>query len=357
MPVEPIRTFQREDIPEVLGLFRAAFLRNGNHGPGQLDTYLGRVFFESPWYDEELPSFVYLDRRGAIIGFAGVQPRPLLLRGRPLRGAVATKLMVSPTGGDPLAARRLLKRVFAGPQDLLFSDLSTDAGRRMWEGLGGTTALLYSLQWQRPVRLARHGLSWLRARGVPGVITGALRPLGWIADALLARSGASRIRGALAGYTLDDLPLDVMAAQFPGVCSDRGLRPVYDERALQWLLRVAQQHDPRRVLRRRLVRDSRGEVVGWFWYFLETGGVSEVVHLVARKGAADAVVQLLWADAWSAGAVMLTGRLEPSLVRELSERSYFRQQGPWALAHAKDPDVLAAILSGSAFLSRLEGEW
>lgn len=356
--MDQIQAFRREDIPEVLALFRTAFVHNGNRGPAHLDTYLDRVFFESPWYDEELPSFVYRDPNGAIIGFAGVQPRPLLLHGRPVRGAVATKLMVSPTGGDPLAASRLLKKVFAGPQDLLFSDLGTDAGRRMWEGLGGTTALLYSLQWQRPVRPARHVLSWLRARGVPGLITGGLRPLCSVADALLARSGAGRDRAALAEYAVDDLPLDVMAAQFPGVCADRALRPDYDERALQWLLRVAQQNDPGRVLRRRMVRDARGAVVGWFVYLHERGGAGEVVQLTARKGAADAVFQLLLADAWSAGAVMLAGRLEPSMVREMSERrSYFRQQGPWALAHAKDPAVLAAILSGSAFLSRLEGEW
>jgi len=355
--VDPIQAFQRQDIPEVLGLFRAAFLHNGRRAPARLDTYFERVFFENPWYDEELPSLVYRDPRGAIIGFAGIQPRPLVLRGRPLRGAVATKFMVSPGGADPLAAVRLLHRVFAGPQDLLLSDLGTDAGRRMWERGGGTTALLYSLQWQRPVRPARHALSWLRARGVPGFITGSLRPLGSVADALLARS-RGRARDGLDGYTTDDLSLDVMAAQFPAVCADRALRPEYDARALHWLLSVAQQNEPDRVLRRRVVRDARGEVVGWFLYLLERGGVSEVVQLAARKGAADPVFHLLLADAWSSGAVMLSGRLEPSMVREMSVRhSYFRQVGPWTLAHAKDPDVLAAVLSGSAFWSRLEGEW
>jgi len=173
----------------------------------------------------------------------------------------------------------------------------------------------------------------------------------------VARSRAHS-RNGVDGYTTDDLPLDVMAAQFPAVCGDRVLRPEYDTRALQWLSSVAQQNEPHRVLRRRLVRDARGEVAGWFWYLLESGGVSEVVHLAARKGAADPVFHLLLADAWNGGSVMLSGRLEPSMVREMSVRhSYFRQLGPWTLAHAKDPDVLSAILSGGAFLSRLEGEW
>jgi len=45
--------------------------------------------------EADLPSFVYLDGGGSIVGFVGVQPRRLLLRGRRLRAAVATKLMVA----------------------------------------------------------------------------------------------------------------------------------------------------------------------------------------------------------------------------------------------------------------------
>ena len=183
--MDRIRAFRRDDIPQVLGLFRTAFLEGGKSVPAGLDTYFERVFFESPWYDEDLPSYVHLDAGGSIIAFVGVQPRPLVLRGRRLRAAVATKLMASPAA-DPLAAVRLLSRAFAGPQDVLLSDLSTDAGRRIWEGLGGATALLFSLQWQRPVRPARHSLAWLHSRGVPGVITHCLRPLGSVADALVA---------------------------------------------------------------------------------------------------------------------------------------------------------------------------
>ena len=193
---------------------------------------------------------------------------------------------------------------------------------------------------------------------MPNLITQGLRPLGSVADALVARVGAGRFRDAFAGYTTEDLPLDVLAARIGEFCSDRALRPEYDERSLQWLLGVAQQNEPHRALRRRLVRDARRDVAGWFLYFLEPGGTSEVVHLLARKGATEGVLHALLADAWNGGTVMLTGRLEPSMVREMSARHcYFRQVGHWSLAHSKQPDVLQAILTGQAFLSRLEGEW
>ncbi|HEY3219865.1 MAG TPA: hypothetical protein VGJ80_03970 [Gemmatimonadales bacterium] len=354
--METIRAFRREDIPQVAALFETAFV-TGKTVPAGLDTYFERVFFESPLYDEALPSFVHLDANGSIVGFVGVQPRRLHWRGRPLRAAVATKLMASPAAG-PLAAVRLMSRVFAGPQDLVLSDLSNDAGRRIWEGLGGVTSLLYSLQWQRPVRPVRHSLAWLRARGVPGVITHSLQPLGSVADALMARVGSGRVRPNGTEYSVEDLPLDVLAARLPDLVGGRALRPEYDERSLQWLLRVAHQNEPHRVLRRRLVCDARHDAAGWFLYLLERGGVGEVIQLVARKGAADVVFQALLADAWSSGVAMLSGRMEPGMVREMSARHcYFRQVDHWTLVHAKHPDIRDAILGGNAFLSRLEGEW
>ena len=352
-----IRPFQREDIPGVLELFRTAFLTNGNHAPGGLDSYFDRAIFQNPWYDEELPSFVHAKGDGSIDGFVGVQPKRLSLRGRRLRVAVATKLMVSRAAG-PLVAARLLGRVFAGPQDLLLSDISNAAGRRIWEGLGGVTVLLYSLQWQRPLRPARHALSWLRARGVPRVITRALHPLGSVADSVLTRWSAAPVGSALAGYSVEGLPLDVMATRLPDLLGNRMLQPEYEERWLRWILELAQRNEPHRVLRRRLVRDGRQDPAGWFLYFLESQGQADVVQLVARKNATAAVFQALLADASNAGAAMVSGRLEPGMVTEMSARHcYFREAGLWTLVHTKQAEILDAILAGNAFLSRLEGEW
>ena len=233
-----IRAFQRADIPQVAELFRRAFARNGDRDIATLHAYFERVFFENPWYDEELPSFVHEDANGAIDGFVGVQPKRLRWRGRRLRVATPTKLMAAPTAA-PLVASRLVRRVFAGPQDLLFSDIGNDAGRRIWEALGGATVPLYSLRWQRPVRPARHALSWLRARGVPGVVTQALRPLSAVADSLLARS---RSGAASDGYSIEDLPLHVLATRVSELLARRALQPEYDEQWLEWLLGIAQPH-------------------------------------------------------------------------------------------------------------------
>jgi hypothetical protein len=353
--VDLIRPFQRDDIPRVSDLFRTAFLRNGNHDADTLHAYFERVFFENPWYDDELPSYVHVDNDGAIDAFVGVQPKRFRWRGRNLRVATPTKLMASATAA-PLTASRLVRRVFAGPQDLLVSDIGNNAGRRIWEALGGTTVLLYSLQWKRPVRPAGHALSWLRARGVPGLITRGLQPLGSLADTLLARW--SPTRSGRDDYSVEDLPLDVLAKGLPDLLPKRALQPQYDEPWLRWFFEIAQQREPRRVLRRRLVRDTKRQAAGWFLYFIEPGGVAEVLQVVARKDTPAMVLDALLEDARKKGATMVSGGVEPGMLDEMSSRHcYLRQAENWTLVHSRDREILDTVLSGDAFLSRLEGEW
>lgn len=354
-----IRPFQPDDIPDVVTLFRWAFQRNGNHAPGELEAYFDWVFFQNPWYDDELPSWVHVSDDGVIDGFVGVQPKRLRFRGRRIRVITATKLMAARTA-TPLVASRLLRRVLAGPQDLLYSDISNDAGRRIFEALGGSTIMLYSLKWQRPLRPARHAIAWLRARGAPGFATQLLGPIGSAADSLLSRRGPIQSPAMPDGYSVEDLSLEVLSERLRDLVGNRPLHPEYDARWLDWVLRVAQQTRPRAVFRRRLVRDAHQHPVGWFLYFMEpdAGGMAEVLQIVAGKHQQVAVFDALLADARDAGGTMLTGRLEPSMVQEMAARHcVFRRADHWTLAQTNDAEILATIASGQAFLSRLEGEW
>jgi len=354
--VDLIRPFQRDDIPDVVKLFRWAFQRNGTHTDGELLSYFDRVFFENPWADDDLPSWVHVDDGGVLDGFIGVQPKRLRFRGRPVRAITATKLMAAPTA-TPLVASRLLRRVLAGPQQLLYSDIANDAGRRIFEALGGCTIMLYSLKWQRPLRPVRHAISWLKARGAPGAVTRLLGPIGSVADAVLSRGGPTRSPAVPDGYSVEDLPLTLLAQRLPDLVAQRPLYPEYDERWLEWVLSIAQQTIPHAVLRRRLVRDAAQSPAGWFLYFFEPGGSAEVLQLVARKDAHAAVFDALLADVRDAGATIVSGRLEPSMVNEMSARHcLFRRADHWTLVRTSDPEILGTIAAGRGFLSRLEGE-
>lgn len=352
-----IRPFQRDDIPGVVSLFRWAFQRNGDSPQEELESYFDRAFFQNPWYDAELPSWVHVTDAGAVDGFVGVQPKRLQFGRRRLRAITATKLMAAPTA-TPLVASRLLRRVLAGPQDLLYSDISNDAGRRIFEALGGSTIMLYSLKWQRPLRPLRHAVSWLGARGAPGAVTRMLRPLESLGDAVLHRRGPVRTPVLPPGYAIEELSSDTLATRLRDLVGHRALHPDYDTPWLDWLLTIAQQTMPRAVLRRRLVRDAQQRPAGWFLYFAEPGGPAEVLQIAARKDAHAVVFDALLADARSTGATMLSGRMEPGLVQEMTARHcVFRRADHWTLVQTHDAEIMATIAAGKAFLSRLEGEW
>ena len=79
--------------------------------------------------------------------------------------------------------------------------------------------------------------------------------------------------------------------------------------------------------------------------------------MAATRRSAEAVLHVLLADAWSQGSIVLAGRFEPGFAGPLSANGCALTQGPGMLVYSKQPDVVDAILSGEAFLSRLEGEW
>jgi hypothetical protein len=106
------------------------------------------------------------------------------------------------------------------------------------------------------------------------------------------------------------------------------------------------------------VRDVRGRLMGWFLYCLNPGGVSTVVQFGATKTGTPCVLARMMDHARSRGAIALTGRFDPSTAQELSAAgASFRREGPWFLYHSRHHGVECAIEAGSAYLSRLEGEW
>jgi hypothetical protein len=321
------------------------------------ESYFREIVFDNPWRDPQLPSWV-AEEDGRISGFYAVMPRRMLLRGRPIRVAVGCQFMVDPDKRDTLTALQLAKACISGPQDLTLADGSNDLSRRMWMGIGGTTSLLYSLHWTRPLRPARYVLSLLDERAnFPPALTFAARPLSALADALITRLRPNRFLREQTELAEDALDPATMLAHLHDVLRSSELQPVYDARSLGWLLEQAAHKTRHGRLRARAVRD-RERLLGWYLYYVQAGGVSEVVQIAARNGSFDRVLLRLLADAWRHGAAAVRGRLDPRYAQELSHRHcWFRREGSWTLVHSRHADVMTAIQQGDAFLSRLEGEW
>jgi len=338
----------------VVALRQRVFRFSERRSASVLAAYFDRIFFQHPWPDDELPSWVYEDARGRATGFLGVMPRRMVWRGQVIRVAVATQLMVEPQSRG-LAGRSLVRAFLAGPQDCSLSDTANDAARRLWESLGAATSTIHSLVWLRPLRPCRDLTSrFARGLAARGALYAA-RPLVAAGDAVAARlpGGAAR---QPAGTTQPLTPALMLAHL--DVLGCRALRPVYEQGALDWLLDQVAEKRQFGTLERVLVRDVAGSVAGWFLYFLNPGGATQIVQLAARPGAHTLVLQHLFHHAWSRGAAALVGRLEPALVSDLAALGCgFGRDGPWVLLHSRRPDIMPAVERGDAFLSRLDGEW
>jgi hypothetical protein len=354
-----IRGLLPADLPAVAALFRSTFGTAHWPGANQLEAYLQDALRGGPWYDEALSSLVYETDDGAVGGFLGVLPRPMVLRGRRLRAVVSTKFMVAGGHGrGGPAAVALLRAVMAMPHDLVLADVGSDDMRRLWEALGGGTVLLYSLYWRRQLRPFRHAVSWLRKQKVYGRPALGLRPFHRPADALFGRLSVNRFHRPPAGSATSELDEATFLAHYAKLAGPASLRVEFDAPAYRWTLEMAAAGRPASALRKRAVRAAGGEVLGWYICAVERARDWEVLHFLSRPAATADVLSHLFAEAWANGAVTIHGRINPQQIREFSARHAAIGSGPpWMLAHSRHPEVLEALYRGNASLSRLEGEW
>jgi hypothetical protein len=363
--MNPVRPFTKNDIPQVVKLFQKVFFNKGQRAPSssKLGAYFEEMFFHNPWTEErtekEIPSLVYETSDGAIIGFIGIIPRRMLLHGRPIRAAISMHFMVDPNSRSTLAGVQLLKTFFSGPQDLSLTDSAGAIGRKIWEGLGGATALAYSINWMRLLRPGRYVLRLLARKNMPlRLFAGLLWPLCPIVDAIASRALPHRFGKQGASLQATDLDQETLLASITQFPSGYALRPDYDPGSLFWLLAKADQLALPGALRKIALRDANDELVGWYLYQLSLDGLGEVLQVVGRKKSFGDVLDHLFLHGWQNGAIALSGRLDPKFAQEFSDRyCFFNCGGPWTLTHSRNPEVLRAIYQGDLFLTRLEGEW
>lgn len=349
-----VRRLEPGDLDAVLALHRQVF--GGSLPEDARRPLLARLFFEHPWQDDRLGSLVCEGEDGAILGCIGVMPRPMTFEGAPILAAVLHDFMVAPERRSTLAAFELLKAVGAGPQDLSVAE-GNEASRRLCSAFGWVTCLPASLRWTHALRPASYALSLMRRRGMSRVAGRALAPAFALADAVVARLPRSPFRHGRS--PLQARPLDAKALWCTIDRASRGSRlaPRHDVASLAWLLEGLERGPG--VLRRALFT-SQSDIVGWYLYQVERGGIAEVVQLGANEGSAGAVIEHLLHDARQQGAVAVSGQLDPELLPVLSEKLCVLHRGrggSWILAHARDRRILQALQLGEAFFTRLEGEW
>lgn len=354
-----VRPFVEDDIPQVAELHARVNAVGDKLAARLQDAYRKfflDVFLRSDASSNGVGSFVYQELDGSISGFQGVRLRRMIFEGQPVAMAACSHFVVDPARRG-VRGVRLLKNLMNGPQDLTLADESNDTARRLWEWCGGTTALLYSLHWVRPLRLAESAVTLLLKSKSPRLAR-LSTPFARMVDALCSRVTRGALRTFAPEGSRETLDQATIATYLPEFTGGRSLRPDYADGSLSWILERARTRNVGGQFRQVVVKDEKQEIVGWYIYFANRGGIGQVLQIAARRQGAGFVLDHLIEDGLRSGVVALAGRLDPAFAAELSERHcLFYRRGHWALAHSKDPKLLSAIERGDAFLSRLEGEF
>jgi hypothetical protein len=281
----------------------------------------------------------------------------MFLGNQRVRLAVSNHFMVDPTRRSGMAALELNRAFFNGPQDLSVAEGGA-VSRKIWEALGGQTSLLYSLRWTRPLRPGRYFMNQLSRRGFPAPLVWASRPFCTLFDGLAPRIPNNPL------YHSPQLPegsatTEELLGGIEELSRGYSLKPEYDLSSLQWLLDVLETKTTHGKLRKVVVRDAAGEIIGCYVYYLNPGRVSNVLQVIARANSMPAVLDHLFYHAFRQGAVGVAGRLDPKFMDDFSDRYCLIHRGdhPWMLVHSRNRQILETFCHADALLSRMEGEW
>jgi hypothetical protein len=356
-----VRPFADTDIPSVARLHEAVFktgVRAKSAGREAYHAYFRDVFLQGPSQDPSLPSLVYAENNGNIAGFLGVMPRRVTMNRREFQAAISSQFVVDPASRVALVAVALAKAFLEGPQDLSISDEANDVARRIWEALGGTTALLHSLHWTRPLCPAQFALSLLRGRSRLRVLAAVAGPLAVAFDAVATRVPHSHLYRTQPGVSaVDDLTENTVLVYLPKFVRATALRVEYDELTLRWVLERARRRRVDDEFRSAVIRNDH-RIIGWYLYHVDRSGLAHVLQIAADPAGIGDVLDHLFYQAADHGAVAVTGRLDPRFLQALSDKyCVMHRRGPWVLLNARRAELLHSFESGDAVFSRLDGEW
>jgi hypothetical protein len=346
-----VRPFFDSDINSVAELFLKVFRKSTAPPSAALKTYFREIYLSSPWVNDSYPSLVY-EHEGKVRGFLGRIPFPMKYKGKEIVAAIGGNYMVDPEFRNPLAGVRLLKTFLSGPQNISMTDTANELGLKMWQGLGGVSAPAYGLQWIRLIRPGRFGSTvMLRSNRLA-----PLRILAWpvalVADSIIRRTSIHP-----RGYT-KDLESRQLFEYIGHVSKVRSLSPSYTPSTLDWIIRKAEEKRQYGALRKLAVYAEDNSVAGWFLYYPNPGGIGQVLQIGSFSYSIDLVLKHLFHDAINCGSLAVMGRTEPGNTMELTQNYCLHvQRSNYLAIHSFDVDLLRAVHSGDAFLSRMEGEW
>jgi len=350
--VSTLRPLVREDLSAIGELYDRVHPGDDDAKRRARRAYFAKIFFENPWRADDLPSWVAEDA-GGIHGMIGVMPRRMSFRGRPVRVVVGNHLPVDEAKRGSLAGVQLLRALLNGPQDLALAD-GNDITKRLWEGIGGTYCPGWSLSFRwplAPIGCLTHLVPWVTRSRIIGAAVRA-------GDDLLTRIPRGPFARKPVSTRAVPMDADGLVACLAEDATRFSLHPEEGVEAMTWLLEIVRGKTISGELRVRKVFTRDGAPAGWYVYMAKPGGTARLLQVGAKAGRCNDVLTHVGHEAAKDGSIALAGRLVPNWMPEMLSRPVrIAADGGWSLAHARDPEIVAAIQRGDAFLSRLESEW
>src|SRR5262249_19211068 len=158
------------------------------------------------------------------------------------------------------------------------------------------------------------------SRSALKLLASAARPLAWVVDSAAVRMPLSLYPVPAASAEAAEAGVEHLLACIADLPPRWTLRPLYTPNSLGWLLEKAGEAKRRGYLRKLLVRNAKGEMLGWYIYYAKPGGIAKVLQIGGREHGISEVIDHLFHDAWRRGALAVSGRLEPRFARELSQK-------------------------------------
>ncbi|HEY2842879.1 MAG TPA: hypothetical protein VGJ09_04485, partial [Bryobacteraceae bacterium] len=345
-----IRAFAEDQLPEVAALYLRRM--RGKDGPGSaaLQQYFREIFLVNPWAAPDISSLVYLEQ-GKIAGFLGVIPRSMEFEGQPIRVAATSQLM---TERGP-AGLMLLAHLFRGPQQLTYGDGASEHAHKVFVGVGGRPANLYSFSWLRPLRPVQTACTYLDRAG------GALKFAGRLFSAaavpfeyLISKLPAEVFQVPQSPLRSQPVGADQLLETIHNIGWRDRLKPVYEPASFRWL--ISQAGAGAGKLQMATLSNPEGAVVGWYVvYFEKRPGPAHLYQIgVARKELFDSALSAVFRDAWLQEASAVQGQAIPQHLTSLTNQyCLFRHANTCAVFHSRDARIQDAIYRGQAAFSRL----
>jgi hypothetical protein len=341
-----IRPVTHEDLPEVVKL-----LEDRMPGWWGSPETLAGTMLDHPWAEEEIGPMVSVDDGGRIQGFIGVQVRRLIFDGRPILGVVATQLAVTEDAGP--AGALLIRRVLSGPQELTWSDGTTEGVVRIWRAFGGVPDYVRACDFLLVLRPLR----WFRGTAGAALRRSLSREelpvIGFpfqAAGRRIARRAFPDLDPEVSGSDVDDATIVELLPEMDGAFK---VRVDHDQAYLDHMFGLVEEFTEPLV--RRVVR--RGDrPIGWYAYRHGRRHVSHVMHLLAAEGESEAVLGELLEHARANGSSVVAGRAEAHLMEPLARRFAVLGYSRQPVLHSKNPELIAAVTGDAGLLTRIDGE-